>query len=1087
MRHPRPLSVLTVLAALCASALILSLPPTSPAAAETPGRNVALASGGGVVTASGSEGGGSYGWTPAKAIDGQTSGPSGTQTSRWSSDYSDAAWLAVQPAKATVIDHVTLYWEAACPQRYKLQVSHDASTWVDATEELSPATCGVERHAIGADADPGTAWEHVRMQTVERRPFGGVKYGVSLWELEIWDGAEPEPPVVPALVPQPVIAQPVDAEPYRLTPDTRIAAVGAAADVADLLAAELRTSTGFRLPVVARPRPGDIELRIDRTPRYTVDGATPTQESYVLDADVDGVRIVATDAHGVFNGVQTLRQLLPAWAGADREVRASWSVGAIHVEDAPRYAYRGVMLDVARSFQEVEEVKTYIDSLAAFKMSRLHLHLADDQGWRIEITNEGKDADDPIDYTRLTEVSGDTAMSQPFVLNELGRTGYYTQEEYREIVAYARERFVTVVPEVDVPSHTNAALHAIPELNTDRSLPSRDPGTGAVDWNGTGDVGYSALDEQHPVTYQFVDHVFSQLAEMTGGPLVHMGGDESHAMGHERYVDFIRQAVPVVREAAGTGVMGWSEFAEAGLSEGPGYWEGSVLHYWVGSGDWARDFVSKGGKVVVSQAGGAYVDMKYDPTTPIGLNWACSGDCDIDRYYSWEPTTTVQGGIPEAGVLGVEAPMWSENIRGLDQAQYMTLPRAAAVLETGWTARDRKDYAGFADRLGRLGSHLSVAGHNFYETRRSGWTATSAGTDVRTRPRTDRHEVLLVAAPGTKASPDGTALVPDRVTTDGDPASASTLTAPLTATATCGSTELAVTFDQQQARDRTHGAGLYTGSVEHTFGTDTSCSVQTSDGTTHQIEVDVDRRAPAPAGDPDPGPATLQVGDGATVPSGEWVPFRLSGFVPGPYVEIAVDGVLAYHLRVDEDGRFERHGLIPRGLTAGEHDISATQGERSVAVSVDVTSDVRALADPIAGVRVSGASSEETVGEDGRAVNAVDGDRSTIWHTRWSSDPPGYPHHITLDLGAEHEVSGLEYLQRQDGTNTRMADFEVRVSGDGSTWSDPVATGTFTGVTTPQVVELEPTRARYVRLVGLSSVNGQPYGGAAEIRVGGTR
>lgn len=743
------------------------------------------------------------------------------------------------------------------------------------------------------------------------------------------------------LIPQPVVAdQPAGGTPYTVTSQTGIRARGTGSlAVANRLARLLRSATGYPVPVSSRPatsQAGAISITVDPAADYTVRGAAPAAESYTLDVDRTGVDITARTAHGAFNAIQTLRQLLPGWINAGRRVNTGWQVPAVHIEDAPRFGYRGVMLDVARSFQDADSVKRYIDTLVQLKMSHLHLHLADDQGWRIEITNEGRAAGDTIDYRRLTSVSGKTAVNDldRGYQRELGRTGYYTQAEYRSIVKYARDRFVTVVPEIDVPGHTNAALHAIPELNTARSLPARNPSTGVVDWNGTIDVGYSALDEQHPPTYDFVRHVFRQVAEMSGSPYVHIGGDESHAMGHARYVDFIRQAVPAVREATGVGTIGWSEYAEAGLDQGAGYWDGSVVQYWVGSGDWVRDFVAKGGKAVISDADGSYLDMKYDPSTPIGLSWACSGDCDFDRYYNWDPTTTVEGGVAESGVLGVEGPLWSETVRGEDQAFYLALPRAAAILETGWTAADRKDPAGFAERLGGLGVHLTSAGTNYYESRRATWRASVAGTNVRVGRHASSYDVGLVAAPGTKLSADGTTITPDTVTTDGDPASRSSLAAPLTAELRCGSTSLPVTFRQGQARDALHGAGLYTASVQHRFSGTTTCTLVPSEGDSVPVRVfrtddlsEVDApvwRRPQ-----------LSIGDGGTATPRSWVPLTLSGFAPG-YVDIAIDGTLAYRVRADENGRFRRHGVIAANITAGEHTVTATQGSRSAEATLIV-------------------------------------------------------------------------------------------------------------------------------------------------------
>jgi hexosaminidase len=719
-----------------------------------------------------------------------------------------------------------------------------------------------------------------------------------------------------AVIPRPVVVErQAGSAPYVLTPSAAIVARGDAVAVGERLAEQLRKSTGFRLPV-RRSGPG-IRITVDPRADYTVDGAVPTPESYVLDVDRRGVEITARTAHGAFNGVQTLRQLLPAWAESPRPVAADWRVPAVRIEDAPRFAYRGIMLDVARSFQDVSEVKRHIDALSRLKMSVLHLHLADDQGWRIEITNDGRAPGDPIDYTALTRVSGKTAMSQQGHKSELGRTGYYTQDQYREIVRYARERHVTVVPEVDVPGHTNAALHAIPQLNTDRSLPARDPLSGVVGWNGTGAVGYSALDERLDLTYTFVSHVFRQLAELTGGPYVHIGGDESHAMGHERFVDFVTRAVPAVQAATGVGTMGWTEYAEAGLSQGPGYWDGSVVQYWIGSGDWVRDFVAKGGKAVVSAAAASYLDQKYTKDTPIGLTWACKGICDFPEYYAWDPTTTVSGGIPESGVLGVEAPLWSETIRGVEQAQFMAFPRAAAVLETGWSRAEHKDIADFSARLAQQGPRWTAAGTNFYESPSARWSATTAGTDAAVRHgHRAAHPIGLVAAPGTTLSADGT-----QILTPGTP---------LTATATCAGRALPVTFTQTRPRDGLHSTGLYTATVTTAFTRPTTCVLTPSAGPPSTLRVTTTRHNPA-----DPPPTTPTITLPATAAANTWVPLALSGFTPD-HVEIRVDGVPAYTVRPDAAGVFARHGLIPATTTPGTRTVTAVQGERTATTTVVV-------------------------------------------------------------------------------------------------------------------------------------------------------
>lgn len=1094
----RSLTTLATATALVASAG-LATSGTAGAATAGPaayGTNVALASAGGTVTASGSEGNGSYGWTPPKAIDGITSGPSGQNTSRWSSNYADDAWIAVRLAQPTRIDHVAIYWETACAAEYRLQVSTDGTTWVDATATVRP-TCGTkDTQTLGAQADPATAYQHVRMQTIKRTAIGGQYYGVSLWELEVWDGAEPVPAPALPLVPKPLrVDQPQGAEPYAAGPASAVVASGDAVGPATLLAERLRRATGWAFPVAATPPAGssaNITLTIDPAATYPAAGTAGTDEAYRLVSSDAGVTITGKTAHGVFNGTQTLRQLLPAWAGAGVPTHAAVTAPAVTIEDAPRFGYRGVMIDVARSFQTVDEIKAQIDLLALAKLSTLHLHLADDQGWRIEITNDGKAPGDPIDYSRLTSVSGRTAMSTQGYRSEVGRTGFYTQEQYRDIVAYARARFVDVVPEVDIPGHTNAALHAIPQLNTARSLPRPDATTGVVPWNGSGAVGYSALDEQLELSYVFVEHVFKQLAELSGSDYVHIGGDESHDMGHTRYVDFVTKAVPRVRAASGVGTIGWSEYAEAGLSQGPGYWDGSVVQYWVGSGDWVRDFVAKGGKAIVSSASGAYLDQKYDATTPIGLTWACSGSCDFDRYYAWDPTTTVAGGVAEAGVLGVEGPLWSETVRGGDQAQYLVLPRALAVLETGWSTAANKDAADFARRLGALGSHLTVASGNFHESFRATWRATATGTDLVARTGVQAAwPVGLVAAPGTKLSADGASILPDTVTTDGDPASASSVTAPVTARLVCGAQAHPVVFRADQRRDNLHGAGVYTATVSAAFAEAGACTFETSGGLQSgtPVALTVDAAAPLPAQPFTPtDPATIAVGGGAsTVRAGDWTAFALDGFEDRDYVTLTAGSRSLGTVRTDGTGRFAGHVPLPADLLDGATTFTATQGSRTATTTRTVGSSVTPLPDLIdqQTIEVAGFDSQETVGENGAAANAVDGNPSTIWHTQWQGAAPPFPHHITLDLVELHDVSGLAYLRRQNADNGVFKDYEIYVSEDNATWGTPVAKGAFTAAKTPQNVTFTPKRGRYVKLVGLSSLAGNAFGGAAEINVGG--
>lgn len=285
------------------------------------------------------------------------------------------------------------------------------------------------------------------------------------------------------IVPAPAEVEP-GGSPYTITAGTRIRVDGSgeARKVGDYLAGVLRPSTGYPLPVTGDGGNG-IRLRVD--PGSDELGA----EGYRLMADQGSVTITARGPAGLFHGVQTLRQLLPAAVERRSPQKGPWTVAGGTVTDTPRYAYRSAMLDVSRHFFSVAEVKRYIDQLALYKMNKLHLHLSDDQGWRIAIDS----------WPRLATYGGQTEVGG-------GPGGHYTKSDYREIVRYAASRYLEVVPEIDLPGHTNAALASYAELNCDGVAPPPYTGT---------EVGFSSLCVPKAVTYDFVDDVVREIAALT--------------------------------------------------------------------------------------------------------------------------------------------------------------------------------------------------------------------------------------------------------------------------------------------------------------------------------------------------------------------------------------------------------------------------------------------------------------------------------------------------------------------------------------------------------------------------------------------
>ncbi|GAA4221886.1 hexosaminidase [Streptosporangium album] len=659
----------------------------------------------------------------------------GDPSTRWSSKYQDDNWVQVALARPSKVDHVKISWPSACARDFVLQTSTDGATWTDVAG-LRRDTCPRTDVIEVSSKDPVS---FVRMQGRQR----WASYGYSVSEFEIWDlpAAQPEPTL--GLLPEPVSVQKHGGTPFTLHKNTRIVAIGDGAQApAEYLAGVLRPSTGRRLPVVSQgwgPAPIVVDVGPGNGP------AGHEAEGYTLTAAAGRVTIGAATPNGALNGVQTLRQLFPQWVESDTVVTAGWTVPAVTITDYPRFEHRGVMLDVARSFYPVNEVKTYIDAAAQFKINRLHLHLTDDQGWRIAIDNPG-DNPSGIDYGLLTGVSGATAMTYnaagQLMGTELGVTGHYTKADYTEIVRYAGENGMTVIPEIDMPGHTNAALHAIPQLNTAGAQPHPQPGQATVPHNGTGSVGYSSLDAGSAVTYEFVEHVLAQIAELTPGPYLHIGGDEAHVTSHADYTTMV-DAFTRTTASLGKTVIGWNEYAKTALPQGK-----AVVQFWNGDrGAVAAAVKDRGAKVILSPAANTYVPQKQDPRQPQGGTWACGGPCGLDRHYNWDPGTFIPG-IGESSVLGVESALWGEFIRRVGQAQYYSFPRVIATAEVGWTPQARRDYTDFRTRLSKAGGRLTVQGTNFFPTADVAWRVDALGTPTTARTGEPAGATWTVTAPG---------------------------------------------------------------------------------------------------------------------------------------------------------------------------------------------------------------------------------------------------------------------------------------------------------------------------------------------------
>jgi len=495
-------------------------------------------------------------------------------------------------------------------------------------------------------------------------------------------------PTLSGVIPVPVEARRQAGADFRLTSatiithpsgDARVAAIG------QLLAAALRPATGYALPVRATTMPGAPTIALQLGPTEAVLGI----EGYRLTVSRTTVTIQANQPAGLYAGTQTLRQLLPAAIDARTLQRRSWTVPGGSILDYPRFGYRGAMLDEARHFHALDELKAYVDEMTRFKINYFHLHLADDQGWRIQIDS----------WPRLTAVSGAPGTG----VDGVGG-GFLTKAQYADLVAYAAARYITVVPEIDMPGHVNAAQVAYPELTCSGVAPP--PRTDTA-------VGYSSLCIGNEITYQFIDDVVRELAALTPGPYIHIGGDEAQSTTDADYLTFERRVLPIV-EKYDKIPFGWHEIAKSPASSTAvaQFWDTSQTNASVAAA------VARGTWVVMSPANRTYLDMKYTSSTVLGQDWA--GLIEVQTAYDWDPGLWVTG-VPETSVLGIEAPLWSETLRTLQDIQFMAFPRLAAIAELGWSRAASHSWSAFRVRLGAYGARWTLQGVNFYRSPQVTW------------------------------------------------------------------------------------------------------------------------------------------------------------------------------------------------------------------------------------------------------------------------------------------------------------------------------------------------------------------------------
>jgi hexosaminidase len=474
----------------------------------------------------------------------------------------------------------------------------------------------------------------------------------------------------------------------------------ASADVARRFAASLLPATGLSIPVRVGAAPS-TGIVLERNPRLTRLG----DEGYELSVTGRRISIRAKERAGVFYGLQTVRQLLPPEVFREAKVDSvAWAIPAVRIMDRPRFAWRGAHLDVGRHFMPKEFVKKYIDLIALQKMNTFHWHLTEDQGWRIEIKK----------YPRLTQVGA--WRTQTVVGHQTSRTdsttwqfdgqrhgGFYTQDDVREVVAYARDRFVNVVPEIEMPGHALAAIAAYPELGV----------TGQPADVGTRWGVYANILNAEPSTVSFMQDVLTEVMALFPSRFIHVGGDEADKalwktspriqerikeLGlkdeHELQSWFIQQ-MDAFLTAHNRRLVGWDEILEGGLAPG------ATVMSWRGTKG-GIDAARAGHDVIMAPTGNTYLDY-YQSQNTAGEPLAIGGFLPIETVYAFEPVPAELEPQYRAHILGGQGQIWTEYMAGPKQVEYMAFPRLTALAEVLWTQADRKDYRDF---LGRLPAHL---------------------------------------------------------------------------------------------------------------------------------------------------------------------------------------------------------------------------------------------------------------------------------------------------------------------------------------------------------------------------------------------
>jgi hexosaminidase len=522
-------------------------------------------------------------------------------------------------------------------------------------------------------------------------------------------GSAPEPDKILAIIPAPVSIQGFKGD-FVISEKTRI--ILAPADdetklAADFFANLVRNSTGMSLPVEEGKKPAKGSVFM------TLDTAIENDEGYELTVTHKKVIVRGGSAAGLFYAVQTMRQIMPTELESPSIVeRLVLTIPACEIKDEPRFGYRGMHLDVGRHMFPIAYIKRYIDMIALHKMNRFHWHLTEDQGWRIEISK----------YPNLTTTGAyrkETLVGhggrKPFEFDGKPYGGFYTKDEVKEIVEYARSKFITVIPEIEMPGHAMAALASYPELGC-----TGGPYEVQTRWGVFDDV-YCAGKEE---TFSFLEDVLTEVMELFPSEYIHIGGDECPKTRwkkcplcqkrmkeeglkdeHELQSYFIKRIEKFVL-SKGRKIIGWDEILEGGLAP-----EATVMS-WRGTTGGIEAARQKHDVIMTPYT---YVYLDYYQCEPQGEPLAIGGYLPLEKVYLYNPVPEELTPEEQKYILGVQGNLWSEYLKTPDYMEYMAYPRMFAVAETGWTPNRLKDFEDFLTRIEVLKKRYDAIGINYFK------------------------------------------------------------------------------------------------------------------------------------------------------------------------------------------------------------------------------------------------------------------------------------------------------------------------------------------------------------------------------------